>query len=61
VSFGGSGITVTSTTVNSATQITANITIAPAAALGARNVSVTNAPPVVSPGTATLTGGFTVN
>ncbi len=54
VSF-GAGITTNSFTVNSVTQITANITIAGNAALGARNVSVTT--PV---GIGTLTGGFTV-
>ena len=54
VSF-GAGITVNSYTVNSATQITANITIAGAAATGARDVSVTT-----PGGTGTLTGGFTV-
>jgi hypothetical protein len=58
VSF-GLDITVNSTTVDSATQITANITIAPAAVLGARDVSVSNAAPGGGP--ATLTGGFTVN
>jgi hypothetical protein len=58
VSF-GSGITVVSTTVNSGTSITANITIGAAAATGPRDVSVTNAPP--GGGTATLTNGFTVN
>ena len=57
VSF-GADITVNSTTVDSATQITANITIALAAALGARDVSVINAAP--GGGTATLTGSFTV-
>jgi hypothetical protein len=54
VSF-GTGITVNSFTVDSATQITANITIAPTAATGTRDVSVTT-----PGGTATLTGGFTV-
>jgi hypothetical protein len=55
VSF-GAGITVNSFKVDSATQITASITIARNAAIGARNVSVTT--PF---GTGTLTGGFTVN
>jgi hypothetical protein len=55
VSF-GAGVTVNSYTVNSKTQITANITISPAATSGARNVSVTTAF-----GTGTLTNGFTVN
>lgn len=55
VSF-GAGITVNSFTVNSPTQITANISIATNAAIGTRNVSVTTLG-----GTTTLAGGFTVN
>ncbi|MCJ7654623.1 MAG: hypothetical protein MUO97_04865, partial [Dehalococcoidia bacterium] len=55
VSF-GAGITVNSFTFDSDTQITASITIAGDAAIGARNVSVTT-----PSGTGTLTGGFTVN
>src|SRR4029453_9697853 len=47
VSF-GSGITVTAVTANSATQLTASITIAPDAALGSREVTV-------STGTETVT------
>ena len=47
------------TTVDSATQITVNIMISATAALGARDVSVTNSTP--GGGTATLTGGFTVD
>ena len=58
VSF-GPDITVNSTTVNSSTRITANITIGAAAETGPRDVSVTNAAP--GGGTATLTDGFTVN
>jgi outer membrane protein assembly factor BamB len=54
VSF-GAGITVTSFIVNSATQITDNITIAAGATPGARNVSVTT-----PGGTGTLPSGFTV-
>ena len=54
VSF-GTGITVSSFTVNSATQITATICIDASATPGARNISVST-----SGGTATLTGGFTV-
>ena len=52
----GTGITVNSCTFNSATQLTASITISSTAALGSRNVTVTN------PGTqsGTLTNGFTV-
>jgi hypothetical protein len=55
VSF-GPGITVSSFTVNSATQITANICIAADAATGARDVSVTT-----PGGTVTGTALFTVN
>ncbi len=39
--FSGTGITVNSTTLENATQVTANVTIAPDAALGARDVWVT--------------------
>ena len=38
----GAGITVNSCTFNSATQLTANITISSTATLGSRNVTVTN-------------------
>jgi hypothetical protein len=55
VSF-GSGITTTGFTVDNSTQITANITIDAGAAVGARDVSVTNAD-----GTDTLTSGFTID
>ncbi len=54
VSF-GAGITINSYTVNSGTQVTANITIAVDATLGTKNVSVTT-----PGGTGTLTNGFTV-
>jgi parallel beta-helix repeat protein len=54
VSF-GAGVTVSSFTVNSPTQITVNITVAPDAALGARTVSVTT-----PAGTAAKADGFTV-
>jgi len=54
VSF-GSGITTNSFTVDSATQITASITISGSATPGLRDVSVTT-----PGGTATLTNGFTV-
>jgi hypothetical protein len=57
VSF-GAGITVTSFSVVSSTQIAATITIAQNAAIGVRDVTVTNASP--GGGTATRTGGFTV-
>ncbi len=51
----GAGITVATLTVNSATSATAVVNIDPAAAGGARNVSVTTGTEVV-----TLTNGFTV-
>jgi hypothetical protein len=51
----GAGITVNGYAVDSATQITANITITAGAATGARDVAVTT-----PGGTGTLTGGFTV-
>jgi hypothetical protein len=57
VSF-GSRITVSDVSVASPTSLTARISIAADAALGARNVSVTNPGP--GGGTATLAGGFTV-
>jgi subtilisin family serine protease len=52
----GAGISVNQTTRNSATELVANLTIATSAAVGPRNVTVTN------PGgqTAILTGGFAV-
>jgi LmbE family N-acetylglucosaminyl deacetylase len=53
----GAGITVNSTTFNSATQLTANITIAAGASLGARDVTVTNP----DAGVGTGKGIFTVN
>src|SRR5207249_3442318 len=56
VSF-GAGITVNSPSVDSATQLTANITITAAAATGSRTVTVTNAGPGGGPATTT----FTVN
>ena len=52
----GAGITVNSFTVDSNTQIAANITVGALATPGTRDVSATNAA-----GTGTLTGGFTVN
>jgi len=57
VSF-GPGISVTGVSVQRATSLTATIAIAADAALGARDVSVTN--PAPGGGTATLGGGFTV-
>src|SRR5262249_50613919 len=53
----GSGITVNSCTFRSATQLTANITIAANAATGGRTVSVTN--PGMQSGS--LDNGFTVS
>src|SRR5205085_1182395 len=53
----GPGITVNSCAFNSGTQFTANIAITASAALGARNVTVTN-PDGQS---ATLTNAFSVN
>src|SRR5690348_13031005 len=52
----GAGITVNSCTLNSGTQLTANITISSTATLGSRNVTVTN-PDTQS---STLSNGFTV-
>ncbi len=56
VSFSGTGITINSTTVNSSTQITVNISISYGASLGTRNVVVTNP----DGGSFTLTGGFSI-
>src|SRR5206468_3891644 len=53
----GAGITVNSCTFNSATQLTASITISSAAAVGSRNVTVTNP----DNQTGTLTNGFSVS
>ena len=52
----GAGITVNSCTFNSATQLTANITIGATATLGSRTVTVTNPDSQSS----TLSNGFTV-
>src|SRR5207237_168180 len=52
-------MTVNTVTVNSSIKITANITIGSGAAVGARNVSVTN--PAPGGGTASLTNAFTIN
>jgi hypothetical protein len=57
VSF-GEGITVNSVTVVFWTSLTASITIAPGAAVGPRDVSVTN--PTPGGGTFIMPGGFTV-
>ena len=55
----GPGITINGTTVDSATQITANFTITAAAPTGAHTVTVTNTPP--GGGTAALVNAFTVS
>jgi hypothetical protein len=55
--FSGTGITVNSTTFVSATQLTANITIASNATVAARDVTVTNP----DAGVATCSGCFTVD
>jgi large repetitive protein len=57
VSFSGTGITVNTTTFNTSTQITVSVTIAANAALGPRNVTVTNP----DGGSATGAGAFTVD
>ena len=57
VSFSGSGISVNSAIFDNSTQITANITVAVGATVGARNVTVTNP----DTGAGTRVGGFTVN
>ena len=56
VSLSGSGVTVSNVAVGSATQVTATLTIASGAALGARDLTVA----ISGGGGATLTGGFTV-
>jgi hypothetical protein len=42
VAISGTGITVNSVTFNTATRLTVNLTLAPDAALGPRNITVTN-------------------
>ena len=56
VAISGTNVTVGSLTVDSATQITAFITVAPGATVGARNLTVTNP----DFGAVTVTNGFTV-
>ncbi|MEY2420264.1 MAG: hypothetical protein QOI95_331 [Acidimicrobiaceae bacterium] len=56
VTFSGTGITVHSTTHNSAVLLTLDISIDPSAAVGARDVTITNS----DGGTNTLQEGFTV-
>ncbi len=53
----GAGVTVNSCTYNSATQLTANITISASATLGSRSVTVTNPDSQSS----TLSNAFSVN
>ncbi|HWG08805.1 MAG TPA: IPT/TIG domain-containing protein [Solirubrobacteraceae bacterium] len=57
VSFSGSGITINSTTFESAGQLKLNVTIASGASTGGRTVTVTNP----DAGVGSLAGGFTVN
>lgn len=57
VTVSGTGITVSSIVVNSATSISATFTLAGGATLSARNVTVTN----TDTGTVTSTGAFTVH
>jgi len=54
----GSDITVNSLTINSSTQLTANVTLRASASTGQWDVTVTNTSP--GGGTATLINGFTV-
>jgi hypothetical protein len=54
----GAGVTVNSIVVNSATSITANLTLSPTAAAGARTITVTNSGS--GGGSATLSSGFVV-
>jgi hypothetical protein len=56
LSVGGAGVTVSNVIVESATQLTATLTIARGAALGDRSVTVTNS----GGGSGTLASGFTV-
>ena len=57
VKFSGTGVTIASTTVNSPTSITLSVAVGGSAAVGARDVTVTNPGPV----TATCSGCFTIN
>jgi hypothetical protein len=57
VSLSGSGVTINSTTFESATQIKLNVTVATSASTGARTVTVTN----TDAGAGSLASGFTVN
>jgi sulfopyruvate decarboxylase TPP-binding subunit len=56
-SFSGTGITVNSTTFESPTELTANITVAGGATVGARDVTVTNG----DAGVGSCTGCFSIN
>jgi hypothetical protein len=57
VAFSGTGITVNSTTFNSSTELTLNVSLTSSATVGARSVTVTNP----DSGTGTGTNVFTVN
>jgi hypothetical protein len=57
VAFSGGGITVNSTTFVSTTQVDADVSVAPGAATGARDVTLTNG----DGSTSTGSGVFTVN
>jgi hypothetical protein len=57
VAFSGTGIKVNSTTFESSTELTVNISVEAGAATGARSVTVTNP----DAGTGSLASGFTVN
>jgi uncharacterized delta-60 repeat protein len=57
VKISGSGVTIASTTVDDSTTMTLQITVGGSAALGARDVTITNA----DTGTTTCTGCFTVS
>ena len=57
VKFSGTGVTIASTTVSSPSSITLSVAVSGTAAVGARNLTVTNPGAV----TATCTGCFTIN
>lgn len=60
VIFSNAGITVNSVTVNSCTQLTANVTVGNAAAVGASNIEVDNPDQVYGTGTGLFTVQATV-
>ncbi|MBI5755929.1 MAG: tandem-95 repeat protein, partial [Nitrospirae bacterium] len=58
----GTGVTVNSTTVESLTSLTANITVSPTAAIGSRSIGVvTNTQTAIRPGAFTITSAATNN